>query len=507
MPAAETAAKRTINRLIAPIFVVVFCFCAICAYVLVGARHATLDRAAEDATSLAAAIQSDISRNIETLDLSLQGVADNLKNPEFDKLSAPLRHLVLFDRSATARHLGKIVVLNERGDLRYDSRTLEPLAQNVADRDYFQAHKDNPAIGMYISRPAISRSSGERYVAISRRLSRADGSFAGVVAATLRLSYFEQLFKDVALGPNGNVTLSRTDGIVLMRWPYKEEYIGLNLRNAALYEHLTEKKSGRYEAHSATDGLYRLIVYSQIGDLPLVIGVGQATADIYAQWYEYSFGIFFILALLCMGTVAVTMYLGHELRKRKDAEVELASLAATDGLTGLSNRRSFNEMIFREWQRARRERSPLALLMIDTDYFKTYNDVHGHQAGDKLLQNIGAAIDAAIERGGDIGARYGGDEFAILLPGTTVPGAKLVAEKLHRIFAEICAREAIGRSGLSIGIACLIPDANERLSDLIEQADHALYRAKHSGRNRTEVASEASNVTASASPPGHPKAA
>ncbi len=191
-----------------------------------------MERAGEAATSLVAALSSDISRNIETLDLSLQAVVDNLKYPGIDKIDPNLRQLVLFDRSATARHLGTILVLDEAGDLRIDSRTTTPEVLNFADRDYFQAHKVNDAVGAYIGRPEHARVSGKWFVGVSRRLSHADGSFAGVVVASLRLSFFEELFENAALGPNGNITLARTDGTVIMRWPYKADYIGLNLNKS-----------------------------------------------------------------------------------------------------------------------------------------------------------------------------------------------------------------------------------------------------------------------------------
>jgi diguanylate cyclase (GGDEF)-like protein len=418
-----------------------------------------------------------------------------------------LRHRFLFDRSTTARNLGRIYVIDAAGKVLLSSRSLDAPVLNLADRDFFQAQKTNAANGIYISIPSVSRADGYSFIGISRRLSNQDGSFGGIIAVAMRLSYFEELFKNIGLGPHDSITLLRDDGIVLMRWPYKKEYIGLNLSNARIFKEFSHSSNGSYDDAAATDGVNRLQVYSQIADLPLVLTVGRATATIYSSWNEYAFRICFAVALLCMVTVAVTMYLGHELRLRKDAEMKLADLAATDGLTGLSNRRSFNDIIAREWQRASREKSPLALLMIDSDNFKTYNDIHGHQAGDRLLQIIAAAIVAAIERGGDIGARYGGDEFAILLPGTTIPGAKLVAEKLRQAYDEICEREGTDSAGLSIGIACIIPGANERLGDLIERADHALYRAKYGGRNRTETANKAPIESVTASPPSHTKAA
>ena len=141
-----------------------------------------------------------------------------------------------------------------------------------------------------------------------------------------------------------------------------------------------------------SDGVPRLSVYSQISDLPIVVAVGQATADIYAQWRRYAWTIGALIATLTAMTGALAWFLLRELNWHRDAQQQLATLASTDGLTGLSNRWHFDDTIRREWRRARRDHTPIALLMIDADEFKTYNDGHGHQAGDRLLRTIGEAI-------------------------------------------------------------------------------------------------------------------
>ena len=153
---AAASSTPPITWVIGVVFVVVFGFSAICAYVLFEMRRATWERAVEVAASLATAIENDVSRNFETLDLSLRGVVDNLKHPDIDRIAPDLRQLVLFDRSATAKHLGTILVLDEAGNVRIDSRTVNPPRLNLADRDYFRAQKDNPSLGMYIGSPQIT---------------------------------------------------------------------------------------------------------------------------------------------------------------------------------------------------------------------------------------------------------------------------------------------------------------------------------------------------------------
>ena len=174
-------------------------------------------------------------------------------------------------------------------------------------------------------------------------------------------------------------------------------------------------------------------------------------------------------------------------RKLDTANQELKRLSASDGLTGIANRRFFDEYISREWRRARRSASSMALMMCDVDHFKLYNDTYGHQAGDDCLRQVANAIATNLERASDIAARYGGEEFAVVLPETAIGGTLFVAEKIrHAIHILNIPHSAsqFGRVTLSIGIAAAAPDPDNASDALIKAADLALYRAKHEGRDR-----------------------
>jgi hypothetical protein len=335
------APRRAASRLIAALLVVILCFCAICAKFLIDARSSAWQGAREMTASLVAAVELDTLLNIESFDLSLQAVVDNLKHPGIDRIDPDLRQLVLFDRSATARHLDAILVIDETGHVRFDSRTLDPKPVSRADREYFQFHKQHGEAELHVGGPIVAQTTGQRVVTLSRRLSHPDGTFAGVVVGGLRLSYFQELFKNISLGPNDNITLSSTDGTLLMRWPYKEEFIGRNYKGADLYKHLAQERTGSFETNSLTDGVHRLVEYSRIGGLPLVVGVGRSTTDIFADWRQYAVSI----GLLVTALWIMVIYLILEIRQRGEAEISLAVLAATDELTGLANRRKFNETL------------------------------------------------------------------------------------------------------------------------------------------------------------------
>lgn len=482
------AGSRPAKRLAVASILVALCFCAICTKVLLDARRAAWDRAGEVADGLVSTITSEIARNIESYDLSMRAVIENMDYPEITEVSPLLRQRLLFDRSATAKHLHGITYLDEEGIVRLDSRTAFPLPVNRSARDFFQFHKNTRSGGLHVSKPFVTVTTGTQVVALSRRVSNPDGSFAGVVVGSIRLAYFEELFKGAMLGANDNISLFRPDGMLLMRWPNQPAMIGSDMSRAHLFKHLPNARSGRFASVAAADGVHRLYSYRQIGDLPLVVTVGQSTADIYGPWQRYATAIGIMMIVLCGISITFALYLAREMRRRTEAETVLETLAATDGLTGLSNRRAFNTAIEREWRRASRTASPLALLMIDTDHFKRYNDLYGHQAGDSLLQAIGTSMLISIRRGTDVAARYGGDEFAVLLPDTTEFGALQVARYLRERFSDACDDLEIAHSGLSIGIAALAPAPGQPLSSLIEAADEALYRAKGMGRNRTEVA-------------------
>ena len=127
----------------------------------------------------------------------------------------------------------------------------------------------------------------------------------------------------------------------------------------------------------------------------------------------------------------MTLFLAREIGRRAHAEDKLEELATTDALTGLKNRRKFDTEIDAEWRRATRQKMPLALLMIDADHFKSYNDTFGHQAGDEMLVGIAICISDSVRRAGDCAARYGGEEFAVLLPGLSAAEAVDVAETIR----------------------------------------------------------------------------
>ncbi|WP_017715995.1 GGDEF domain-containing response regulator [Kamptonema formosum] len=186
----------------------------------------------------------------------------------------------------------------------------------------------------------------------------------------------------------------------------------------------------------------------------------------------------------------------QEIEKRRRAEEALQKaneklqlLADSDSLTGIANRRHFDESLRREWKRSARDTLSLSLIMCDIDCFKFYNDTYGHQAGDDCLKLVAGAIGRALKRPADLVARYGGEEFAALLPNTDLDGALRVAESIHlevRQLKIVHAQSSVSDYiTLSAGIACTVPNYTESPATLISAADRALYQAKERGRNQS----------------------
>jgi diguanylate cyclase (GGDEF)-like protein len=476
------------NGLMAISLTVAFAFSIICAAILWQERRSARDHAAETISSLVEAINSDIARTIEQYDLSLQGVVEGLKLPEIDKVSPQIRRAVLFDHSITYKYLGAIRVLDDAGKTVFDSRGSVAGTEDFSSEDLFLVHINVANVGLYISRP-FNAGNGEAVVAFSRRLSTADGSFSGVVMGTLRLAYLHDLFNKVAPSPRSALTLFSTDGTVLMRFPFSAQIVGHSLPNAYVLQEFQKTRSGFYENVALIDGIRRLYTFKQVGNFPLLMTMGLPTDEVYAGWNRDALIIGLLILALCVATIFSAGMLRRELRRRMAAEEKLAVLATTDSLTGLSNRRHFDEVLVlaREWQRATRERASIGLLMIDADHFKTYNDTHGHQSGDKLLQAIGASIADRARRATDLGARYGGDEFVLLLPSIGGKTALQIAEWIRKTVRDLRLPSEASAATVSVGVAVITPRPGMDYRELIDAADKSVYQAKANGRDRCEL--------------------
>ncbi|MEL6064746.1 MULTISPECIES: sensor domain-containing diguanylate cyclase [unclassified Methylobacterium] len=463
---------------------------AVSGLMLAELRRDAWERAEQTSRNLLQVLDRDIARNVEIYDLSLQAAVENIAVPGLAQSDARLRQLILFDRAATARDMGVMLVIDAQGDVVADLGALPPRAGNYADRDYFKIHQARDGLGLQIGSPIVSRLTGERMLPFSRRINRPDGSFGGVVLGTVKLSYFEHLFREIDLGPGGAINLYLADGTRIMRYPHTEADLGANIARAATFRRFVRDRQGSFIGTSARDGAERFYAFTQIGALPLILNIALSTWDVEAAWFAKALIIGGITLVLCGLTIALSLLFGRELRRREAAQEELAALSRTDALTGLPNRRRFEETFAAATETARRDGRPLSLLIVDADHFKRYNDRYGHPVGDAILKALARHLAASVHRPQDLVSRIGGEEFAILLPETDAAGAARIADRVHAEVAGLTVPSAgigAGAVTVSIGLACA-GGGRGAAPDLYRLADGALYAAKEGGRNQTRIA-------------------
>lgn len=446
------------------------------------------------ANNIAALLEREIGRTVEVYELSLKAVIKGLADPRVSALPKDLQRSVLFDQSALASGLGTILVIDNTGHILLDSRGTAAASINMSDRDYFTELRDGARKDdLFVSKPVRSRTgNGEWSIALGRRLSNPDGSFAGVVVGAVRLSYILSLYTRLRLPPESSLTLFDLAGATVLREPFDVRDIGRQAASSTDFLK-TGIAAGEFMQVSNFDAVRRLFVYRRVGELPLVQSVGLSANRFLADWLTGVAALAAAFLVLSALILVLGGMLWRELQRRSQAERALSALATTDGLTGLTNRRRFNEVLAVEWMRCARAQDVLCLLMIDCDYFKAFNDSLGHLEGDAALRSIATVIRGAALRPADIAARFGGEEFIVMLPATDVVGAQVVAETIRaRVMALNIAHPAspAGIVTLSVGVAGWRPSAEGEASALVRAADTALYQAKASGRNAVKTAAE-----------------
>jgi len=446
-------------------------------------------RARDAADNLSLILQRDIERNLEVYELSIQAVVNGVNDSATLGLPAQLRQRVLFDRSTSAQDMGSLLVTNTAGDVVIDSRSVPARMLNLSDRDYFTIQQQSANAGLFISKPFSPHlTKTEQSIGLSQRLTDSQGQFAGIVVGTLRLNYFHRLFDGMTLGEHGSITLLRPDGTVLMRRPYNQGQIGQSIAGVPSFKPLIQAESGSYIGTAALDGTQRLYSFRHIGKYSLIVVVGLATNDIYAEWTRRAWAIGCVVAMLDFLIVAISGMFAKQFRMRLEMEQRLRLLANTDSLTGVGTRRLLDSTLDVEWRRASRSKQSLSALMVDADNFKSFNDHYGHATGDIALRTIARCIVENIRRPGDFVGRYGGEEFCVLLPNTDLRGAVQVAEKIR---SAVLATDQVdfacpsGRLSVSIGVAVFDGNAvpGDTPDQLIHIADRRLYEAKAAGRN------------------------
>ncbi len=402
---------------------------------------------------------------------------------------------------------------------------------NFADRAYFKRVLESKAfsVGGYV----VGRVSGKRVLPVALPLLDEAGIIERVIIAGRELDWLGSVLERQGFLSTSRVTILDQQGIVLGQYPggaTGEEMFP----DKEVLEAVRSKKSGVVNSTIREED-HRLIGYARLnqvsGEVHVLVSVSMDAAMLPVQEFVSRGNLFLALSV---SVVLVTLWAGlgilimqplerlrgaikrashgdlsvrlgetglsSEMRSIStafdtmaaalgEARQQLEKLATIDPLLGIANRREFDEVLDREWLRARRAGASLALLMIDLDRFKGYNDRYGHPAGDDCLKRVVKEVGRALRRPADLVARYGGEELVCVLPETDLEGAIAVSEAIRaNVYGEnIPHQDGVeGRVTVSVGVAVAVPDTILSAEDLVDAADRSLYAAKDAGRNRVE---------------------
>ena len=464
------------------------------------ARKTYLHEANTSTVDMARALADHAEASINLVDTMLVSIVERVQHGAL--VDDPQRlHVLLMELVRRSPSLQGLFVYDAKG--RWVMNSLEKNQPNASnsDREYFQYHRTHQDKSAHVGIPLRSRSSGVWVVPVSRRIDNPDGSFAGVALATIKVDFFKSYYESFGIGEKGTIFLALDRGRFVARRPFREKDFAADISGGPVFRLWREKgtTTGSAIMRANIDQVERLYSYRHLNEYPLLIAVALSKDEVLARWRTSTM----FLGARMIGQLIERDRLQRQLRAATTAleatNASLQQLAMSDGLTGLANRRHFDDRLHSEFKRAVRDQSPVALVILDVDFFKKFNDHHGHVAGDACLRKVAEALQAGQRRPGDVAARFGGEEFTILLPDTDLAGALLVAEKVRAAIAALAVphqRSPFQVVTASAGVHAFVPQRGQHARTLLEAADRGLYQAKAEGRNRVCTASPSSQEAA-----------
>jgi diguanylate cyclase (GGDEF)-like protein len=439
----------------------------------------------------------------------------------------------LTDLTANIPWIRDVSVASTDGRIKCSTERLA-IGLNVSDRSHFQEALNARDFGLsdyVINRTRQAPSVVATYPAIGN-----DGSVRGVVLAVVNLQWINDLAATAARHSGASVLMFDSAGTLLAGSADQQNFVGKNFAANALTKALLAHDEGSVSA-AGLDGVLRIYAFVRVPWTQAHLAVGLDEATIHSGIDREIDIAYLQLILVGLFVLLVAWFGGEQLVVRpiralvrtaarfgrgdlqvrasqeswvaefaplaaalddmaaklaaREEELQIANehleeLASLDGLTGLANRRAFDREIERAWQRANEHRTPLALMMIDIDHFKLFNDRYGHVAGDTCLRAVGETLSLVTLEEAVMVARYGGEEFALLLPGLGLERATTLAEEARKTIEDLLINHSespCGHVTISVGVDSVVPERYQTAADLIEAADNALYDAKHRGRN------------------------
>lgn len=451
--------------------------------------------AQDSVTNLARATAQHAEDAIRQVDVLTAALSERVEGDGLEHLDVPRIHKLLVQQSRIMPQLHGLFIYGPDGQWVVTDKEVTPETANNADRDYFQYHRTHNDRSVRISAVVRSKSTNDLIIPISRRLNNSDGSFAGVLLGTIKVSYFVDYYGDFKIDDKGALVLAMRNGTILVRRPFVASVVGQSLANSEIFKsYLPNSNEGIAAVKAVVDDTERLYGYRALSTYPLVVEAGLSRESIVAPWRIdlLKSGLILLSLIIVLSIFALIVLI--QLRQRmamereiRDAHQTMRDMALTDSMTGLGNRRRLDSALLDEIRLAKRQNTSLALIMLDVDYFKRYNDQYGHAAGDDCLTAVGGAIQQAVQRPGDLAVRYGGEEFTVLLPNTDKAGAIRVAEAILEAIRALNIEHVghpLGKVTASAGVTASQPGREEVTpANLLKSADGCLYLAKQQGRN------------------------
>ncbi|WP_213881551.1 diguanylate cyclase [Pseudomonas sp. dw_358] len=453
-------------------------------------------QAYDSVMNLSQATAQNAEDAVRQVDVMTGALAERVEGDGLAKLDVPRIHTLMVEQAKLMPQLHGLFIYDAQGRWVVTDKSATPAGVNNADRDYFIYHRTHLDRHVRIGKVITSRSTGDLIIPVSRRLNNPDGSFAGVLLGTIKVSYFVDYYGDFKIDGKGALVLTLRTGEILARRPFTPGITDQSIAQGEIFQrYLPTSGSGVAEVQAVVDGTYRIYGYRALTSYPLIVEAGISRDSVVGPWRHGVTKTAVVLLVLIAGLVGFGFILLHQLRRRMRVENELRrahevmqEMALTDSLTGLGNRRKLDMLLPQEINRARRQGYAIALIMLDVDYFKRFNDRYGHSVGDDCLRRVAGAIAQTLKRPADLAIRYGGEEFTVLLPDTTSTGASLMASEILAAISALGIEHSdhpLGVVTASAGIAASLPKSDEITpAGMIKAADAFLYMAKNNGRNR-----------------------
>jgi diguanylate cyclase (GGDEF)-like protein len=444
------------------------------------------ERAVETARNTNHLLSQRVASELHRIDFGLKeavelyGVIGDLSGPNRQTvLSRPLAHqwanLPMLEGLLITDAKGTLTV----GDIRSDWGS-------IGDRDYFVALRDNPGLGLVISKTLISRISGTPALVLARALTGFDGRFEGIVAAALPLDWFNRQLATLDAGRLGMVAISgdfSRNFDLLARAPMTERIGDTLLPDAFLRALRADQRVGTYAGVSQVDQVRRTYEYRKVDDFPLMTMVGIADKDVTADWQRTGIKVAALTVFFMVVTLWGARMTLRAWQARAEANDRAEFLTLHDSLTGLPNRSLVRDRFDHTRALADRNSKRVALIDVDLDDFKTINDTLGYSVGDLLLRTVARRLQNCLRDFCTV-SRQGADEFLILLP--DLAGTEAVTPILDRLTATLAEPVRVENHALpvsvSMGIA-IYPEDGGDFDTLHRKADVAMHRAKQAGRN------------------------